>query len=69
MDALAVRWTAKQAQAITGALLGWTQENIAQLWWDKPIAQQAVGKHLERAGCYAIENGLIFFETYINGLL
>ncbi|UCF94586.1 MAG: hypothetical protein JSW39_10635 [Desulfobacterales bacterium] len=62
VDALAMNWTAKQAQAMLGILQGWTQETIAGAWWGKPISQQAVAQHLDRAGWHAIEQALVFFE-------
>jgi hypothetical protein len=70
IDALAVEWTEKQAQAVTGALRGWTQGKIAKSWWENPITQQAVAQHLDRASWFAVENALAFFEknvsTFIN---
>jgi len=33
IDALACRWTGRQALAVSGALLGWTQERIARAWF------------------------------------
>jgi len=69
IDALAVDWTEKQAQAISGALRGWTQEKIAKLWWENPITQQAVAQHLDRASWYAVENALAFFEKAVSTLI
>jgi len=68
LDALTKRWTARQAQAIVNALQGWTQEKIAASFWPKPISQQAVAQHLERAEWPAIEKGLLFFEKRIKSL-
>ncbi|MFZ0242141.1 MAG: hypothetical protein WAL90_10885 [Desulfobacterales bacterium] len=69
MDVLASGWSAKQAQAVTGALQGWTQEKIATACWSRPITQQAVAQHLDRAGWHAFERGLVFFEDTLSALL
>ncbi len=69
IDVLATNWTEKQAQAITGALRGWTQEQIASSWREKRITQQAVAQHLDRAGWHAVAKGLSFFEDSLRGLL
>jgi hypothetical protein len=69
MDVLAANWSEKQAQAITGALQGWTQEKIATTCWPKPISQQAVAQHLDRAGWHAFESGLSFFEETLSALV
>ena len=69
IDFLANEWTEKQAQAIAGALQGWTQDEISRSWWEKPITQQAVGQHLDRSGWNAIESALAFFEKGINSLI
>jgi hypothetical protein len=62
VDHLAMRWTQKQAQAIAGALQGWTQEKIAKGWWESRITQQAVAQHLDRAGWSAVARALEFIE-------
>ncbi len=69
LDVLAMNWTEKQAQAIIGALQGWTQQEIATSWWNKPISQQAVGQHLDRAGWRAVDKGITFFENSLRELL
>jgi len=66
IDTLATRWTRKQAEAMSGAMAGLTQERIAQNWVEKPVTQQAVAQHLERAGWNAIEHGLHFFERWLS---
>lgn len=68
MDVLAVGWSAKQARAVTGALQGWTQEKIATACWPRPITQQAVAQHLDRAGWHAFERGLLFYEDTLSTL-
>ncbi|MFZ0134040.1 MAG: hypothetical protein WAK95_15985 [Desulfobacterales bacterium] len=69
MDFLAAGWSGKQAQAVTGALQGWTQEKIATACWPQPITQQAVAQHLDRAGWHAFERGLLFYEDTLSTLL
>ncbi len=67
IDTLAIRWTGKQAQAVMGGLQGLTQEKIAKLW--KPrIHQQAVNKHLERAGWHSIECAVQYIEKNVKKL-
>jgi len=62
IDALATRWTDKQALAISGALRGMKQEEIAEKLWERKITQQAVAQHLSRAGWDAVEQGIEYFE-------
>jgi hypothetical protein len=62
IDAIATRWTDKQALAISGALRGMKQEEIAEKLWKKKITQQAVAQHLSRAGWDAVEKGIEYFE-------
>jgi hypothetical protein len=62
IDAIATRWTDKQALAISGALRGLKQEEIAEKLWEKRITQQAVAQHLSRAGWDAVEKGIEYFE-------
>jgi len=65
MDALVTGLTHPQAQAVHGALAGGTQETIGVGWRPKPISQQAVAQHLDKAGWHALCRGLEFFETYL----
>ena len=65
IDAIATRWTDKQALAVSGALRGLKQEEIAEKLWEKRITQQAVAQHLSRAGWDALEKGIDFFEKEI----
>lgn len=65
IDAIATRWTNKQALAISGALRGMKQEEIAEKLWEEKITQQAVAQHLSRAGWDALEKGTDFFEKKI----
>jgi len=69
IDAIATRWTDKQALAISGVLRGMKQEEIAEKLWDKRITQQAVAQHLSRAGWDAVERGIEYFEKKINKLI
>jgi hypothetical protein len=62
LDVLAMNWSDKQALAITGALQGLKQEKIGSLW-KPPITQQSVNRHLQRAGWFAIEKAIGFFEN------
>jgi hypothetical protein len=62
IDAIATRWTDKQALAVSGALRGMKQEEIAEKLWEKKITQQAVAQHLGRAGWDALEKGILYFE-------
>jgi hypothetical protein len=51
-------WTESQALAVDCALLGWTQEETGRSWQPQAISQQAVQKHLQRAGWSAVERAL-----------
>ena len=62
IDAIATRWTDRQALAVAGALRGMKQEEIAEELWEKKITQQAVAQHLARAGWDAVEKGIDYFE-------
>jgi len=68
LDAVVVgQWTDKRAKAIMGALLGWTQQEIAGLW--KPaIKQPTVRRHLQGAGWEAIQDALTRFEGDFHGI-
>lgn len=69
LDRLAKTWTEKQAEAISGALKGWTQEKISREWQPKAISQQAVAQHLERAEWSAVEKAIKSFERCLNDLI
>jgi hypothetical protein len=66
VDALAARWSGRQALAVTGALRGWSQEEIGRDCWPRPVSQQAVQQHLDRAAWSGIEAGLGFFERVVS---
>jgi hypothetical protein len=59
------QWTTKQAHAVAGAIIGYTQQEAAQHWFKPAISQQAVGQHLERAGWNTIEDSTRFFERTV----
>jgi hypothetical protein len=65
VDAISIRWTDAQARAILGALRGSKQKEIAMHCWDKPVSQQAVAQHLDRASWNGIRIALAFFEESI----
>lgn len=64
-DVLAMNWSGRQARALTGALQGLTQEKIGALW-TPPITQQSVNRHLQRAGWFAIEEAVAYFEKQLS---
>ncbi len=62
IDALIQRhWTPSHARAVTGALLGWRQEQIATLS-DPPIKQPTVARNLARAAWGPIGAAISAFE-------
>jgi len=63
IDAIAIKWSEKQALAIRGAIQEWTQEDIGNLW-DPPIEQATVNRHLKAAGWSAIERAILSFRQY-----
>lgn len=69
IDELSSRWTGKQAQAVLGALVGETQDEIGRSWPHGSISQQAVGQHLMRAGWTSMAEGLAYFEAWLPSLL
>lgn len=61
VGALAGRWSGKQALAVKGALLGYTQDEICKTW-SSPVSRQAVAKNLDGGDWFAVERALQFFE-------
>jgi hypothetical protein len=57
-------WTAANALAITGALRGWKQGQIAGLW-TPPIRQPSITKHLSSASWDILEAAIEEFESRI----
>jgi hypothetical protein len=68
-DVLVAAWTPSQAQAVLGALTGAIQQETAASWKPRPISQQAVAQHLERARWDAIACALSAFEAVIPSVL
>jgi len=68
IDLQAQRWTRKQAEAVSGAVLGLTQQSIGKGWFREPVTQQAISQHLEGAGWAAISQGVNFFESVLPDL-
>jgi hypothetical protein len=66
LDALARQWTAHRAEAMTLAMRGFAQNEIARRW-DPPVTQQAIHKHLATAGWPAVEPALAWVETTLSG--
>lgn len=60
---LAERWTDKQALAVKGALLGYTQDETRKIW-PSSVSRQAIAKSLDGAGWFAVERALQFFEKF-----
>jgi hypothetical protein len=65
--AMGDRWRMRQARAVSGALRGWGQQRIAENWGG-PISRQAVGKHLQLAGWYAIDHAVRVFEEELGSV-
>lgn len=65
IDVIAQKWSDKQALAVFGTLQGLKQEDITK-FWGKPIAQQAIGKHLDRADWRVVKRAADFFETSVS---
>jgi hypothetical protein len=62
LDVFVTRWTSAQARAVCGALLDWTQEQIAERWVGEAITQQAAGQHLARAGWDGVHEAVGYYE-------
>ncbi len=69
VDRMATGWSEKQALAITGALQGWTQDQIGHACWPNPISQQAIAQHLDRAGWASLERTLVYVESVIGAFV
>lgn len=71
LDCLIDEWTPTEAQAIQGALLGWTQEESAASWAEKARlrpSRQAVAKALRRARWTTLERVLEWQEKAMQPL-
>ena len=62
--AIAENWTPMQARAVSGALAGMTQKQIADAWAER-ISFQAVSRHLQRAGWPALRHAINQYEAVI----
>ncbi|MFO8032167.1 MAG: SatD family protein [Desulfohalobiaceae bacterium] len=62
LDTIVRDWTPKQALAVYGALLGWTQDRIATLWQPK-VSQQTIAEYLQKAGWANVKHFLQVFEA------
>ncbi len=68
IDVIAQGWTGPQAQAVSGALLGWPQDRIAEAW-PEPVRQSTVSRHLEKAAWEPLAEGLAFVEAELERLV
>jgi len=59
---IAETWTPMQARAVSGALAGMTQKQIAGAW-EGGISFQAVSRHLQRAGWPALRHAIYQYEA------
>lgn len=66
LDRIVSEWTQAQARAVSGALRGWSQDEIGSRWQEGPISQQAVAQHLRRASWNAVQEWLTAFGRYID---
>lgn len=66
LDSVVNQWTVRQARAVSGALQGWRQVDIAQSWVPDPISQQAVAQHLDSASWNVISHALQVFEKTVH---
>jgi len=62
IDSLVTSLTSKQALAVYGALQGWSQKDIIDLW-DPPITQQAVSDHLNSARWELLKKSIEYIEN------
>ncbi len=69
IDLQVQRWTQKQAEAVAGALVGLTQQQIAQSWVEDPVSQQAISQHLESAGWVQVKESLQFVEAALASMI
>lgn len=67
LDAIVMRWTDKQALAVSGAMRGFKQEEITRLW-DPSITQQNVAKHLSKAKWYQVKSALDYTKNNLKKL-
>ncbi|MBN1266410.1 MAG: hypothetical protein JXA25_13010 [Anaerolineales bacterium] len=65
LDSIVNQWTVRQARAVTGALQGWRQIDIAQSWIPESISQQAVAQHLDSASWSVLSHAVGVFEKTV----
>jgi hypothetical protein len=63
IDFMSSSWTAKQALAVKGGLLGWSADEIAAKWPEGMVLSRSLDKHFARSGWGEIESALIFIES------
>jgi len=64
-DALIKELTPSQSWAVLGAIMGKTQQQIADEWPKKPISQQSIAKHLKSAKWDYINECLISYDEFV----
>jgi hypothetical protein len=62
LDLIVRRWSAKQAQAVVGALQGWSHAEIATRY-TPPIKRESATRLLATANWHAIEQVIMIFKT------
>jgi hypothetical protein len=65
LDFIASKWTAKQAEAISGTLRGWNSSKIADNWISGKIERQVASINLQSSGREVIENTISYYEKYL----
>ncbi len=72
LDSVVNDWTPVESRAVSGGLLGWTQEQTAEQWPadadGKQISRQAIGSSLARAHWSRVESFLQWAEATISSL-
>lgn len=67
LDAIALEWTPRQARAVAGALRGWRQDRIAQMW-TPAVSQPTIAGHLRAAHWDAVEAATVAYEERVRAL-
>jgi len=63
------RWTSRQADAVAGALIGFTQKEIATRWVRESVSQQAISQHLDAAGWNPVSQSIHYIEGTLPEIL
>jgi len=66
LDALVSHWTDKQCLAVSLAISGRANKELAKRFLPKAISEQAFGKHLSAANWYFVSKSLQRFETALS---